>query len=100
MGITRSAQVFICVSTIICLADAGSAQTLSREKVKQIEQPITAKISKDRIPAFSIAVALEGKLIWSNGYGMADLENFVPEKATTAYRSASVGKPITATAVI
>lgn len=76
------------------------AQTLSREKIKQIEQLITAKMSKDRIPGFSIAIAQDGKLIWANGYGIADLENFVPAKAVTAYRSASVGKPITATAVM
>ena len=57
-------------------------------------------MSKENIPGLSIAIAQEGKLIWSNGYGIADLENFVPAKATTAYRSASVGKPITAIAVM
>lgn len=93
---------------IICLAllvytfscNGISAQPLAKEKLKQIEQLITAKMSKDRIPGLSIAIAKDGKLIWSNGYGMADLENLVPAKATTAYRSASVGKPITATAVM
>lgn len=57
-------------------------------------------MSQDRIPGISIAVVAEGKLIWSRGYGTADLENFVPAKAATAYRSASIGKPITATAIM
>ncbi len=100
MRMIRSEHVFSLLSAVVLLTLAGSAQTLAPSKVKQIEQLITAKMSKDRIPAFSIAIALEGKIIWSNGYGMADLENFVPAKATTAYRSASVGKPITATAAM
>jgi CubicO group peptidase (beta-lactamase class C family) len=96
----KSKHVFAFLSILLLSTLAGPAQTLSREKVKQIEQLITAKMSKDRIPAFSIGIAQDGKLIWSNGYGMADIENFVPAKATTAYRSASVGKTITATAVM
>jgi CubicO group peptidase (beta-lactamase class C family)/predicted enzyme related to lactoylglutathione lyase len=93
-------RTFILIATIVLLTAAGSAQTLSREKVKQIEQLVTAKMSKDRIPALSIALAQNGKVIWANGYGMADIENFVPAKPTTAYRSASIGKTITATAVM
>jgi CubicO group peptidase (beta-lactamase class C family) len=43
---------------------------------------------------------VDHKLRWSNGYGLADLENFVPAKAMTAYRLGSISKPITATAVM
>lgn len=57
-------------------------------------------MSKERLPGFSIAVVIEGKLVWSNGYGLADMENFIPAKATTAYRTGSIGKPMTATAVM
>lgn len=32
--------------------------------------------------------------------GFADLENFVPAKANTAYRSASISKSFTATAIM
>lgn len=84
---------FFCVNSV-------ESQTLSQQKVREIEELITAKISKDRIPGLSIAIAREGSIVFSNGYGMADFENFVPAKPTTAYRSASIGKPITATAVM
>jgi CubicO group peptidase (beta-lactamase class C family) len=76
------------------------AQELSKEKIKEVEQLITEKMSKDRIPGLSIAIALNGKVIWSNGYGFSDLENFVPVKSYTAFRTASIGKPLTATAVM
>jgi CubicO group peptidase (beta-lactamase class C family) len=39
-------------------------------------------------------------VIWSRGYGKADLENDVPARADTKYRSASIGKCITATAAM
>ena len=53
-----------------------------------------------RIPGMSIAIATRDGSIWSNGYGMADLENFVPAKASTVYRTASIAKPITAVAAM
>src|SRR5262245_19771193 len=52
------------------------------------------------IPGMSIAVVSGGVLSWTNGYGMADLENFVPAQPLTVYRLASVSKPITAIAVM
>lgn len=89
-----------CIAIIIFSFILTEAQTLSVEKVKQIEQLISTKMSKDQIPGLSVAIVVEKKMIWSRGYGLADLENFVPAKANTAYRSASIGKPITATAVM
>ncbi|MBE3072728.1 MAG: beta-lactamase family protein [Acidobacteria bacterium] len=66
----------------------------------RIERAITTEMARQDIPAVSIAVAVDGIVRWSNGYGMADLENFVPATASTMYRVASVTKPITATAVM
>lgn len=57
-------------------------------------------MSRHEIPGLSVAVVLDGQLRWSNGYGLADLENFVPAKAATAYRLGSVGKPMTAVAAL
>jgi CubicO group peptidase (beta-lactamase class C family) len=47
-----------------------------------------------------VAVAMQNELRWSNGYGLADIENFVPAKAHTVYRLGSISKPITAVAVM
>ncbi|HEY2942927.1 MAG TPA: serine hydrolase domain-containing protein [Vicinamibacteria bacterium] len=65
-----------------------------------IEQAITAEMARDHIPGLSIAIAVDGMVRWVNGYGLADLENSVPARASTVYRLASVSKPITATAVM
>lgn len=68
--------------------------------VEKIERAITAEMAKKNIPGLSIAVVQDHQLKWSNGYGMSDLENFVPAKASTNYRLGSISKPITAVAVM
>lgn len=76
------------------------AQGLPPDRIDHIEQAISAAMAKERIPGLSVAVVVEHQLRWSNGYGFADLENFVPAKASTAYRLASISKTITACAAM
>jgi CubicO group peptidase (beta-lactamase class C family) len=52
------------------------------------------------IPGFSVTVAHDGKIIYSEGFGFADLEARVPAKPTTKFRIASVSKPLTAVALV
>lgn len=73
---------------------------IASETLESVERLLMEKMAKDRIPGLSIAIVVDGELVRSNGYGMADLENFVPATAATAYRTASIGKSITATAVM
>lgn len=73
---------------------------LPAEKLAEIEKAITAEMARQNIPGLSVAVVTAHQLRWANGYGLADLENFVPAKASTVYRLGSISKPITATAVM
>lgn len=73
---------------------------LSKVEIDSIEQILSSEMSRQHIPGLSIAIVVDTQLVWSNGYGMADLENYVPAKATTKYRTASIGKPMTATAIL
>jgi CubicO group peptidase (beta-lactamase class C family) len=57
-------------------------------------------MSRQSIPGVSLAIASGDTVLWSNGYGMSDLENFVPAKSSTVYRLASILKPITAVAIL
>jgi serine beta-lactamase-like protein LACTB len=52
------------------------------------------------IPGISLAVAVDGKIVYSEGYGLADLEQRVPVWPTTKFRIASISKPLTATALM
>lgn len=57
-------------------------------------------MAANSLPGISVAVVEDGKYDWSSGFGMADLENFVPAMSNTVYRLASISKPITATAAM
>jgi CubicO group peptidase (beta-lactamase class C family) len=43
---------------------------------------------------------MDNQLRWSRGFGLADMENYVPATPDTTYRIASVSKPITAVAAM
>src|ERR1051325_3899043 len=72
----------------------------SAEKIRAIEQVITTEMSRNTIPGLTVAIGSATGMRWSNGYGMADLENLVPATALTEIRLGSISKPITATAVM
>src|SRR5882724_3271566 len=86
----------VTATSIVCAQDAK----LSSEKHEQIESAIAKFMSANSVPGVSAAVVENGDYEWSQGYGMADLENFVPATSRTLYRLASVSKPLTATAAM
>lgn len=48
------------------------------------------------VPGASVAVGIGGQIVWSEGFGWADLELGVPVTTLTKFRIGSVSKPITA----
>ncbi|MET0624132.1 MAG: serine hydrolase domain-containing protein [Pyrinomonadaceae bacterium] len=73
---------------------------LAAEKVRQIEALVAAEMAKQKIPGMSVAVVAGGRPLWAAGFGMQDIENDVPARASTVYRLGSISKPITAVAVM
>src|ERR1017187_325729 len=53
-----------------------------------------------RPPGMSIAVAVDGKLVWAEGFGLADLEQCVPVTGKTKFRIGSTSKPLTSAGVM
>ena len=72
----------------------------SSEKRVAIEKAVSNFMAANSVPGISVAVVQNGELVWSEGFGMADLENFVPASSATLYRLGSISKPITATAIL
>jgi serine beta-lactamase-like protein LACTB, mitochondrial len=70
------------------------------EKRVAIEKAVSNFMAANSVPGISVAVVQKGELVWSEGFGMADLENFVPASPATLYRLGSISKPITATAIL
>jgi CubicO group peptidase (beta-lactamase class C family) len=97
-------KLFGCASLwlLLCasVASAQQAATLAPETIKQIEAVITSEQAKLKIPGLSVAVISGGQVRYSKGFGFADLENNVAAKATTVFRTGSIAKPLTATAIM
>jgi CubicO group peptidase (beta-lactamase class C family) len=80
---------------IAVLACASNAQT-PPDRLKQVVQPyVDAQMFMG-----SVLVAKNGKVIFSQSYGMADLEWSIPNTSTTRFNIASMTKQFTAAAVL
>lgn len=66
----------------------------------EVERLISAEMSRANIPGLSVALAAGGQLVFTAGFGLADVENYVPAKAHTVYRTASIAKVMTAVGVM
>jgi serine beta-lactamase-like protein LACTB len=81
-------------------AGQTSNDALPADKIAKIEAAISSHMSRQGIPAVSVAIVEGDQIRFQGGYGMADVENFVPAKASTVYRIASVSKSLTAVAAM
>ncbi len=61
---------------------------------------IFAAVDSRRSPGCAIAVMRDGRIIYSRGYGMADLATGIPNTPATVFHVGSVAKQFTASAVL
>ncbi|MCL6558791.1 MAG: serine hydrolase, partial [Firmicutes bacterium] len=66
----------------------------------ELDKEILAEMHKSKIVGVSAAFVKDGRVIWANGYGWADLEKGKLATRNTIYRIASISKTITATALL
>lgn len=77
-------------------AIAGSTQHSSaREASRRLARDL---IVRDNLPGLSVAVAVEGKIVWSEGFGRADSRGEVPLTPLTRFRLGALSKPLTSMA--
>jgi CubicO group peptidase (beta-lactamase class C family) len=77
----------------IRLARQAALEIYEREMVTNSDSVPKSKVY--RPPGVSIAVAVDGKLVWAEGFGFADLEQCVPTTPKTKFRIGSTSKPLT-----
>jgi len=82
-----------CVSHQARLRPAAYAAAVARARAIVCDQ------LAGKIPGLQVAVAVGGKLVWSEAFGYADVAREVPVTAETQFRIGSVSKPLTAAAV-
>jgi CubicO group peptidase (beta-lactamase class C family) len=93
-------SAFLLAASAVAAHSSDRAASLRPRQVGAIAALITHAMSVYHAPGSTFAIGLNGKIIWSQGFGLADVENNVNATADTAYRTASMGKSMTATAVM
>jgi D-alanyl-D-alanine carboxypeptidase len=91
-------------------AQANATTNASRVRIADVPEVREALIKLDiwfegqrlkhDLPGFAVGVVHDQELIWSKGYGFADVTNKIPATDQTLYRVASITKTFTATAVM
>ncbi len=83
---------------LLCLLAAFALRAQSpaeaAERAKAIVDPVATKF-----PGLAAAVAVGGRIVWSAGWGFADVERRTPATADTPFRVYSTAKPMTAAAI-
>jgi serine beta-lactamase-like protein LACTB len=88
-------------SFILLLAVGLPAATQTpSQKVPAINGVVSSYVSDHHVAGLSVAVIDRGHVIFTQGYGLADVENSVAATADTVYRIASLSKSVTATAAM
>ena len=72
--------------------DYQGAIEASREAIREI-------MEAQGVPGASVAVGIGGEIVWSEGFGWADLEQGVPVTTLTKFRVGSVSKSMTAAGI-
>lgn len=74
-------------------ADTQSRFAGARAMIKRM-------LEAKQFPSVAVAVVKDGKIVWEEGFGWANVERKIVATAHTPYSLASVTKPITATAIM
>ena len=77
-----------------------AAPDLTRESRQKIDDIVKTERERLKIPGLGIAIALNGRLQHSTSAGLADVENNLAVDEASRFRTASLAKPLTATAVM
>jgi len=83
-----------------CAAAFAEDAKLPAAKRTAMENVVSKFMAASQAPGVAVAAVVNGEEVWSEGFGMADLENNVPVTPQTLFRLGSISKPITATAAM
>lgn len=97
---SRAARAVRWLLLVVAIApQAAATQVVApsyTEAIALSRKQILDTMAALRIPGAQIAVIKDGRLIWSEGFGLADVEQQVPVTPITRLRIASISKSVTA----
>ncbi len=74
--------------------------TVSGDAIRLLDQWLEAQVDFDRLPGLTVGIVKNQELVWSKGYGKADVSKNIPAEASTMYSICSITKLFTAIAIM
>lgn len=105
MQYLRNVSVSLTLFIVLLLNVPAEAQTKTltlqdEQDIADARQAVSNYVDEHNIPGMAVSVYRNGEMIWSEGFGYADLESRTPvNPAETLFRVGSVSKTYTAAAV-
>jgi CubicO group peptidase (beta-lactamase class C family) len=88
------------VLTIVLLLSLATVSYSQESHVLEAVVLIEEFMADTKAPGVAVSVGLNGRIVWSEGFGYVDVEQRVPAwPGITLFRVGSVAKPMTAVAV-
>jgi len=89
----------IVFSIIVSLNISANTNTLSKQQSNAVDK-IFSEWDKSNTPGCGLGIIKNGKLIYSRGYGMANLEYDIPNNSQSVFRIGSTSKQFTAASIV
>lgn len=90
----RSIASLVCIVVLFCGNPLGAWQ--SDEIRDQIRKTGAQLCKQHNVPGLAVALIKNGKVAWTEGIGMANVEEAVPVTETTIFNIGSISKPVAA----
>ena len=90
---------WIC-ALVMGLAMSAASSAAHADEFDAARAAIRKHMQKNKIPATSVALWRDGRIVWEEGFGLADKENGIPTTPHTMFCLASLSKTMTATALM
>ncbi|MBL8267912.1 serine hydrolase domain-containing protein [Steroidobacter sp.] len=88
-------RMFVLPAICLALPAGVLAQPFQAER-----EAIRKHMQANGVPGIAVAVWQDGKIVWEEGFGWADMENRIPVNAHSVFNLASVSKSLTAVGVM
>ena len=102
-----AATAWLLIAALLLAAPPTGAQEKSladhprvKEAIHLADAWLEAVLGYERIPGISMAVVFDQELLWSKGYGYANIEDKVPAEPDTIYSICSISKLFTSVSVM
>lgn len=97
-GAERIINVIVLALLVVASCTAQTGVT-NQELTTRVDEYVNALVKQNRFSG-AILLARDGKVLLSKGYGMANLENEIPNTPQTKFRLGSLTKQFTASAIL